>query len=58
MNLSSIYSSLPTTKSKQRGRINTKKLVKVYRNKNLIINVYGRGVKDVASIEDYLEAKK
>ena len=35
-----------------------KKLVKVYRNKNLIINVSGRGDKDVAAIADYLEAKK
>ncbi|ANO37602.1 hypothetical protein SPAR166_1816 [Streptococcus pneumoniae GA60132] len=34
------------------------KSIKVYRNKNLLINISGRGGKDLAAIADYLEAKK
>ncbi|KXT91845.1 hypothetical protein SMIDD26_01479 [Streptococcus mitis] len=34
------------------------KSIKVYRDEPLIINVSGRGDKDVAAIADYLEAKK
>ena len=53
-----MYSSLPLTKNKQKAGLIWKKLVKVYRDENLIINVSGRGDKDVAAIADYLEAKK
>ena len=51
-------SNRTTARRRWRGLKRFSKSIKVYRDEHLIINVSGRGDKDVAAIADYLEAKK